>query len=103
MVGGRTGVRKLAVGSPVGDVGAVAFSRGRCAGPTLACGTQPGDGARCAGADVECAVAAAGLPDVPRVGTKRSVGVAEDERGTTRARLIPSRLEAVLESLIAIA
>ena len=29
LVGGRTGVRTLAMGSPVGDAGAVAFSRGR--------------------------------------------------------------------------
>ena len=70
---------------PAAAVGAAQREAMR-AGPTLA--MQPRDGAQCAGAGMECAVAAAGLLDVPRVGTKRPVGVAEDGRGTVRARLI---------------
>ena len=60
----------------------------RRAGPTLALYAAEGDGAQCAGADMECAVAVAGRLDVPRVGTKRPVGMAEDGRGTVNAWLI---------------
>ena len=38
--------------------------------------------------DGGCAAGDAGLLDVPRVGAKRPVDVAEDERSTVRARLI---------------
>ena len=58
----------------------------RRAGPTLA--TPLRGGSQSAGASVECAAAAEDLLDVPRMGAKRTVDVAEDGRGTVRARLI---------------
>ena len=71
---------------PAAAVDAALQEAMRRAGPALA--MRPRDSAQCAGGGGECATGAAGLLDVPRVGAKRSVDVAEDGRSTVRARLI---------------